>query len=404
MTLDDFIATDGKRILARWEAVVATHPSAAGPVRSHEFSRHARQILEAIVVHLGAGPIVEAPSSRSTGLAHVAPDAPETAVETCAVRQTVTSFDIERLASEHRALRATVLSLWMQACWPEVPSFGDLVRFDEASDHALAESIAVLNSHATHSRNLLLGMVCHDLRSPLQSVEMTARYLRQSGASADVGEAAGRLIRSAARMQNLLNDLTDFNRTELGLGIKVAKADVDLGELCADEVDQIRASCPGRAIDLAVSGDCRGCWDSARLQQLLNNLVRNALHYGDSGGTTLVIASGRGSEVELSVANAGAPIDKTLLAYIFEPLRRGWNARSANNDGLGLGLYIASEIAKAHQGVIGVTSEDRQTVFTVSLPRNADAVWKGLAERLEGDRVTAPGAVVAGCVSRRLLI
>jgi signal transduction histidine kinase len=373
MRLAEYISTDLERILARWESFAATRLPAAGRMRPLELRAHAQQILEAIVADLGTEQTPEAQSVKSMGLAPSVAGAPETAAQTHAVLRAVSGFDIEQLASEYRALRASVLSLWMEACQPEAPCLADLMRFNEGIDQALAESIALFSAHVTRSRNLLLGMVSHDLRSPLQTIQMTARHLQRLDAGADVGAAAGRLINSGERMQKLLQELMDFNRTELGLGIRVEMADVDLGQLCAQEVDQVRAAYPSCAIHLAVEGDCRGRWDAARLQQLLNNLVTNAVHYGDKGAFTHVGVASRGRHVELSVANAGETIDAPLLAYIFEPLRRGWGAQPANNDGLGLGLYIASEIAKAHGGGIRVTSESRQTVFTVRLPRHTAA-------------------------------
>ena len=369
MRLADYISKDMERILIRWEAFAATRLPAAGNMRPLELRDHAQQILEAIVADLRSAQTAEAQAAKSMGLAPLEAGAPETAAQTHAVLRAMSGFDIEQLASEYRALRATVLSFWMEACHPEVPFLGDVVRFNEAIDQALAESIAFFSSHVTRSRNLLLGMLSHDLRSPLQTIRTTARYLRELDARPEVGEAAARVINSGARMQRLLDDLMDYSRTELGLGIRVVTSDADLGELCAEEVKQIRAAHPGRAIDLAVSGDCRGSWDAARLQQLLNNLVVNAIHYGEIDGTTRVTVAGLGANVELAVANAGGTIDGKLHAQIFEPLRRGWDARSANNDGLGLGLYIASEISKAHQGTIGVASAGGKTVFTVLLPR-----------------------------------
>ena len=213
-------------------------------------------------------------------------------------------------------------------------------------------------------------MLSHDLRSPLQTIQMTARYLRQLDSNGDVGQAAGRLITSGARMQKLLDDLVDFTRTELGVGINVSLRDVDLGAVCEEELGHIRAAHPGRVIELEVDGNCRGSWDASRIQQLLNNLVVNAIYYGEAGGTTCVAVHGSDPDVRISVANSGKMIDREVLAQIFEPLRRGTDEAVANDAGLGLGLYIANEIAKAHRGAITATSEQRQTVFTVNLPRD----------------------------------
>lgn len=303
------------------------------------------------------------------GLAPVVANAPHTAAQTHAVLRAESGFDIEQLASEYRALRASVLSGWMEACLPERPRFTDMLRFNEAIDQALAESIAFFTSHVSRSRNLLVGMLSHDLRSPLHTIQMTARLLGALDSGGEVGYAVERLVRSGARMQKLLDDLIDFNRTELGLRIPVTPREVDLGQVCAEELEQIRAAYPERAMELDVTGECRGWWDPDRMQQLLNNLVCNAVHYGEPREAIHVALRGGDSGLRLSVANTGKPIDGDTLAHIFEPLRRGKNGAAANNSGLGLGLYIASEIAKAHGGEIAVDAIGNRTVFTVSLPK-----------------------------------
>ena len=370
MRLGEFIRRDMEAILVRWEAFAATRLPAANQMASLELRDHARQILEAIVIDLATAQTVDEQNAKSMGLAPVVIGAPETAAQTHAVLRAKSGFNVEQLVSEYRALRTSVLSLWMEACLPGSPLLDDVIRFNEAIDQALAESVGFFSAHVTRSRNLLLGMLSHDLRSPLQTIQMTARYLRQIEASDDVGQAAVRLVNSGARMQQLLDDLIDFNRTELGLGIRVTPTtDVDLGAVCADELDQVRAAHPGRAVALQVDGDCRGAWDAGRIQQLVNNLVVNAIHYGDDDGTIEVVVRGGDAEVHVTVANSGRTIDAETLASLFAPLRRGHDQDRANDAGLGLGLYISNEIAKAHGGTITVTSERMRTAFAVHLPR-----------------------------------
>jgi signal transduction histidine kinase len=371
MRLGDFILRDMEAILARWEAFAGTRLPAADHMASLQLRNHAQQILEAIVLDLATAQNAAQQSAKSMGLAPIVADAPETAAQTHAVLRAKSGFNIEQLASEYRALRSSVLTRWMEACLPEAPLLDDVIRFNEAIDQALAESITFFSAHVTKSRNLLLGMLSHDLRSPLQTIQMTAQYLRELQSSDDVGHAAVRLINSGARMQELLDDLIDYNRTELGLGIRVSpKADVDLGAVCAEELDLIRAAYPERTVELHVAGVCRGAWDGGRIQQLVNNLVVNAIHYGDDEQTTVVAVRGEEAEVHISVANAGRTIDRDTLAHLFEPLRRGTAGSRTNDAGLGLGLYISNEIAKAHGGGITVTSEDERTVFAVRLPRH----------------------------------
>jgi hypothetical protein len=105
-------------------------------------------------------------------------------------------FTVNQLAAEYRALRASVLRLWMDDCVPEAPEFDDIIRFNEAIDQALAESITSFNGQIEQNRNLLLGMLGHDMRSPLQAIQVTSSYLAALNAGAQVSKAAGRLIRS----------------------------------------------------------------------------------------------------------------------------------------------------------------------------------------------------------------
>jgi signal transduction histidine kinase len=259
----------------------------------------------------------------------------------------------------------------MDNCKSEAPDLGDVIRFNEAIDHALAESVTSFNAQIEQNRNLLLGMLGHDMRSPLQAIQVTASYLAVLNAGEQVSKAAGRLIRSGARMQALLNDLTEFNRTQLGLGINVIPANINLADVLADEVDELRAIHPDRQIDLEVNGDSQGDWDGPRLQQLLGNLVLNAIKYGAPDAPVRVTVTGDATHVRIDVSNRGAAIGTATLARIFDPLMRGPDRQSEDEriGSLGLGLYIATEIAKAHQGAIETRSDDTETTFSVSLPR-----------------------------------
>jgi signal transduction histidine kinase len=375
MRLGEFILRDMEPILQRWEAFATTRVPAAEHMSSRSLRDHGPEILQAIVADLASPQTPAEQSAKSMGLAPVATNAPHTAAQTHAVLRAESGFDIEQLASEYRALRASVLSGWMEACLPTPPHFTDMLRFNEAIDQALAESIAFFAAHVTRARNLLLGMLSHDMRSPLQTIQLTARALQRMHASAQVDHAAELLIRSGGRMQKLLDDQIDFNRTELGLGIGVKPRNVDLGAVCAEELEQIRAAYAERALEMEVTGDCHGAWDAGRIQQLLNNLVVNAVHYGEPQDPIHVALRGSASDVCLTVANAGETIDDETLAHIFEPMRRGTDRAARHDSGLGLGLYIASEIAKAHGGAIAVDSKGRRTVFKVSLPKVAAAAY-----------------------------
>ncbi len=370
--LAEFITQNMQPILTKWEAFAATRLPAAEGMRAFELQDHARKILEAVVTDLGSLQTPEAQAAKSMGLASPPFAASETAAQTHAVLRAKSGFDINQLASEYRALRASVLSLWTEACHPADPPVADVIRFSEAIDQALAESIAFFSAHVEQARNLLIGMLSHDLRTPLQTIQMTARHMQHLKTPNEFAEAAARMIRSGTRMNALLDDLLDYNRTTLGLCIRVAPAAIDLGAVCNNEIEQIRSAYPEHVIELDVTGDCTGTWDAGRIQQMLSNLVVNALHYGAPGKPVRVSLQGSSlAEVHIQVANSGPAIEPAVLKRIFEPLQRGSSNAAANDAGFGLGLYIACEIAKAHGGELTLTSDEHQTEFVARLPRLA---------------------------------
>jgi signal transduction histidine kinase len=247
----------------------------------------------------------------------------------------------------------------------------DTRRFNEAIDQALVESVAFFTEAVERTRNLLLAIVGHDLRNPLDTILMTAHYLSRLRIEGVGPEVISRLSRSGARIKHLLDDLLDYNRATLGKGIPIAVADIDLAEVCAVEIDGLQTAHPDRVISFNANGILRGLWDAARIQQVLSNLLKNALDYGAHDSAIEVRAIGLDQQVLLSVSNQGPQIPPATLTNIFEPLRRGNSGhdRPETDTNLGLGLFIAQQIARAHGGAIDVTSDERETVFTVHLPR-----------------------------------
>ncbi len=368
MDLPDFIEKNMEAILQEWEAFAATCLPAAGHMTRLQLRNHGAQILQAIATDLRTPQTRAEQSAKSRGLAPNIAGVAQTAAQTHAILRANSGFDIRQLASEYRALRASVLRLWLDSVTPG-PDSQDMIRFNEAIDQALSESIAFFTDQVERSRSLLLGMLGHDMRTPLQAIRLTAHVLSELKAGDAVNTAAQRLIRCSARLQSLLDDLHDFNRAQLGLGLQVRPAQIDLARVCQEELDELQAANPDRELRLQADGDCAGQWDPHRLQQLIGNLVGNALRYGAQEMPVQVVVRGHDGGVQLHVINSGPTIDPEALGSLFQPLKRGQRSDSGNDAGLGLGLYIASEIAKAHQGRIEAQSSDGLTTFTVHLPR-----------------------------------
>ncbi len=369
MELAEFILRDMEAILGEWDAFAKAHIPAAARMTPEAVRDHARQILTTVAKDLATHQTKRDQENKSKGDAPESIGEVETPAEEHAVQRAQSGFDITELAAEYRALRANVLRRWMEAHRPDELSLRDVVRFNEAIDQAVSESIEVFTVQVDRARNLALGMLSHDMRSPLNTIVMTASYLAALDAGANVSAAASRLARAGDAMKALLDDMLDFNRTMLGLGLNIALADIDLKPVLADELEQLRAAHPGQQLELEVVGDAHGHWDGPRLQRGLGNLVSNAIKYGTPGAPIRTVVVGEAADVRVEVTNSGPTIEKSDLDQIFDPLKRGTAEQNHAEAGLGLGLFIVREVARAHGGEVEVRSAEGVTVFHVRLPR-----------------------------------
>jgi PAS domain S-box-containing protein len=215
-------------------------------------------------------------------------------------------------------------------------------------------------------RERVIAIVSHDLRGPLGAVLGTAKLLAMgAGAAADRERWIGRIVGSATRMHRMIELLVDWVRVvQLG-GFPLRRERLDLGELARTIGDEQAAANPGRAVATSVEGEVAGSWDEARIAQALGNLIGNACQHGT--GRVEVAVEGTADAVELRVKNQGDPIPPELLPRIFEPFQQGGAGRTGG--GLGLGLFITKQIARAHGGDLFVTSSPEGTCFTLRLPR-----------------------------------
>jgi signal transduction histidine kinase len=217
----------------------------------------------------------------------------------------------------------------------------------------------------------LMGIVGHDIRTPLASILLSARQQLESGKLADdSARAFGRISRGAERILSIAELLMDFTRSCMGQGIPVRRERVDLRELARTLVDEVRHANPGRTVTLSEPAQpLSGCWDPGRMGQVLANLMDNAVKYGALGTPIhLTLQSLADREVRLTVHNHGAPIPPAHQPGVFEPFQRGPDATHGEHS-MGLGLYISREIVQAHGGTIEVRSEEGAgTTFEVVLP------------------------------------
>ncbi|WP_426757069.1 ATP-binding protein [Myxococcus sp. Y35] len=259
------------------------------------------------------------------------------------------------------------------------PRHFDVVLSPTVGSHG--EVLAVMSSmrdvtearSAEEFREQFIGMLGHDLRNPLNALSMSAQQLRRKGGLDErQGMLTERILSSADRMDRMIRQLLDFARSRLGGGIPVVRAPGDVFEVVRRTVEELRASHPGRVVQLEARGDGQGKWDSDRLEQAVSNLVGNALKYSPAESTVWVGAEGSEREVVLRIHNRGTPIPAEDLPHVFGAWRRGRRAASDAGapSGLGLGLYITRQIVRAHDGEAQVASSAAEgTTFLIRLPR-----------------------------------
>lgn len=247
--------------------------------------------------------------------------------------------------------------------------FAELIAIHlDAMDRIEATEAKLLDAQqSSELREQFIAVLGHDLRNPVASISAGTRML----AKTPLNEKASQIVRlmqgSVSRMSGLIDNVLDFARGRLGGGLTIDRnAFEPLRPLLEQVTDELRLSWPERAIavDFAFADplDC----DRAKIAQLYSNLLGNALSHGADDQPIQVRAVSDASAFELSVSNAGEPIAPDAMARLFAPFSRG--AVRPSQQGLGLGLYIASEIARAHGGTLNVVSTPQDTCFTFRMP------------------------------------
>lgn len=248
-------------------------------------------------------------------------------------------------------------------------AFADLIAMQlESEDRQNAAETELVNARATAElREQFIAVLGHDLRNPLSAVGATAQLLSRR-TEPELVRLGTRLGATTRRMSQLIDDVLDLARSRLGAGMGVAMVETDsLAAALDDVVFELREAHTQRRIDADIVIPRTVRCDTGRLQQLLSNLLGNALTYGAVDRPVRVGAAVEGDELVLVVANEGAPIASDDLARVFEPYWRPLSSKPGG--GLGLGLYICAQIAVAHGGAMQVeSSAEAGTVFSARLP------------------------------------
>ena len=373
MRLSEFIVLHADRIVDEWEQFAETLTPAAETLNRTQLRDHAHSILLAAARDMNTRQSAseQAAKAKGEGLEKT-PSLDEAAASHGELRHTV-GFDLVQMTSEFRHLRACVIRLWVNHLEsPELTYFQDMIRFNEAIDEALAESTAAYAEQVNRSRDIFLAILGHDLRAPLQAVKMsTEMLLRKAPLDSKGLSLVGNIQNGARHMGAMVSDLLEFVRSRLGSSLPIEPKPMNLADAAREAIAEACAGRPDCQVHLHTDGDTQGQWDRGRIDQLLQNLIGNALQHGLNGQVPTLSLDGTADSVELRVHNYGPPIPQAALGTVFDPLvRSATEELGSNSTSLGLGLFIVKEVVQAHRGTIEVaSSEAGGTTFTVVLPR-----------------------------------
>ena len=375
MRLSAFIRENIEVILQEWEDFAETLHPLVGSNRQ-KLRDHAQQMLMVICADLDTyqGDQESIEKSKGNGPA----EANDTAAESHAADRLESGLSIEELMAEYRAMRASVLRLWQNRVkGADELAVRDMLRFNEAIDQSLTESIARYSQLTRDTQNVFLAILGHDVRNPLGAIGMGAQVLLLDATlPSKHRKIAERITASTRRVNDIVSDLIDFSTSNLGGGMPIKPAPMDFGPQCTHVVEEIRAFHPEHHIKLELAGDLNVTWDRVRINQALSNLVANATQHGAKDQPIWVSVQGLDA-ITLTIQNMGEPMAPSHLRTLFDPAKRiavrSASARAADDaDHLGLGLYITRDIINAHGGAITVSSTLTEgTTFTVTLPRKA---------------------------------
>ena len=362
--LAEFIDTERAAIVAEWEAFARTLFPAAGALSASALRDHADDILTAIVRDMRSAQTEAEQARKSKGQGEAQRLGDMGRIH--ATLRIEVGFKLPQMVAEYRALRASVLRLWERGGTDPA----GVTRFNEAIDEALTEAVRRFTETTEHYRDQSIGILGHDLRNPLSGI-MTGATLLMSNDSLDDRSVrvATRMLTSARRMNRMIEDLLDLTRTRFGDPIPVVPTQMDLAPLCRQVIAELEGLRPNGALRFTAYGDLRGHWDGDRIAQALSNLLRNAIQHGAATEPIDLIAKDEGADVSVEVHNGGPPIPPIRLGTLFEPMVRSAD-ETPTSTGLGLGLYIASQIVIAHGGTLDATStEAAGTTFVIRVPR-----------------------------------
>lgn len=372
MQLSLFIRSRIEPILAEWDSFAGRNAPAGSHMSAVMLRDHAKEMLLAIAADIESPQDAKQQTRKSQGLAPAA--SARSAASAHGQQRQQNDFTLVQVNAEFRALRATVLRLWL----PQVTAMSkstvlQLIRFNEAIDQAVAESLRAYMDATTEARNLLLAVLGHDLRAPLANMALAGEMLAKDEISTERRLKLAHTIRCSSKlMTSMVADLLGYTRVQFGKGMPVERAWCDISSVLDAAMADARATNPQTQYVLRTTGEPAACYDGALLHQLFMNLLVNAAQHGAKSQPVTIVASGAADRICVHITNHGQPIPAAALKSIFKPLVQitaNEPSDTRPRTSLGLGLFIAREIAEAHGGTVSVRSDEvGGTTFTVDLP------------------------------------
>jgi len=370
MRLPKFIMTNLEEIVTEWESFAST------VLPEKQFDRaalrdDAAQILSTIARDMETPQTASQQTKKSQGLGPKTLQ--DTSAETHSLVRLGQGFNQVQVISEFRALRATVIRLWLNSS-PETDDAAmlQLIRFNEGIDQALSKSAARFMEKIEESTKFAVAVMAHDLRNPLHAILAAAELLQMTG-SIETAKIATNMMNSGTQMNRLINNLLDFTRTHLGQALPVKRVEIDIAPICQRVVEELATAYPDRTIELRCSECLRGSFDETRIGEMLSNLIANAIEHGDPATPITVPVSQQADHIVFQVHNEGTPIPEAALPTIFDPIplpRKEEDKKPQSEfSHLGIGSFIVKKIVEAHSGTISASSTAVSgTTFVVSLP------------------------------------
>jgi signal transduction histidine kinase len=357
-----FLRDHGQGIVESWLAEVVSLPSATRRSRAllrDDMPALVQQIADALEAN---ATIATAEAVNSVATAH-------------ARGRFEQGYDIRDMVIEYSIFRRTIIEHYAAHAGGLDEDARGHVRaiayLNVMLDAAIADAIAGFMFERDRARDVFIGILGHDLRAPLQSFVMGTEML-MAGDTVEpdaVGKIVPRMARSARRMAGMIRDLLDFTRAHMGGGIPIETSPFDLEDLIEEVIEEQTAAHPQRDIQwrgTAGLADLRGTWDRERIAQALVNLITNAIEHGRDPIVLEAVHAGGTVRIDVS-SNGRLPAD--LIGPIRKPFTRPSTVGTKGRSGLGLGLYIVAEIARAHGGAATAEMVDVDRCrFSISLP------------------------------------